>query len=885
MVKRYTRHKNRPLKDSTEVEVKDDHYVDQKSQCEECQRKKVKITYRPLVNDNGSFLCDECYKTLYPATAMYENDENILSKINQKIRDKRAQKTYPEEEECHACLEHGKYRRCCKRYYCRSCYYESGSCPGCDKPCHRSGVTLNQQRPSKLAVLATWGISVSLLLIVIGFISATVTNMHTKPHTVWGHTCHGWFPRCEKAVCVDFKSSDPSSGMPTQYELCTVNETYNKVTGNACIFDPELYRWSDKSSGYDLCIDNEMDEKTDGLQGVYIFEDNFDYWIDATHFKPESVMMKSAKWAHVVNAKASDICGVNKITRPYEREHGDFITSRKNASLVFSGVSQRYAETQTLDVRFGGNIEFYLKLAPVVDNELTTECKTAFVGGVILSYSINDGFSWESIRTYPVWKYRNEYFQFVKEDIPEAAITNATRFRWSQTVFDPQRDYWALDDVRVFSYIDPSFEKSTLYRTKIDQREANVMQQQCLHDTEQCAYFPNEKRSSGRFRLRSVDIYLSICCVILVFRKGFDEFHEWSTKRHRGILRQEHDKNQVANPLKKRFNYDVSKSWQIFAFSMVILPLLSISIYIAWHILHWWSFYSKDTLSSLYLILSFAMDFWALRMLCRDVLHYWPCLVEQRVEVDATTEAEMLIVTNKKIPLLEVQSVSLASRELQWALFGSVCVSAFPFSSAMIFIKAMNMTYKRYVLFLHLLGISSLCRSLLGPTFFVEFFLAVKFVSSLSEKDRDEMGRAFGRPSVAHTTANATIFTLVIIGPYFLYTFRRYLDALSVIAILIGTVFVGTLTGSLIGLLRGLPIVPRIHLTTWPHDGYQFKHTRMSKAPHLLSKFFGGGMNSCEVYLIHVTEIELFRSMLSGNVGVNILLSDKSYGSDNLNAS
>ena len=160
MVKRFTRHKLRPVATGND-DSNDNHYVEQKSQCQECQRKNVKATYRPLVNDNGAFLCDECYTNLYPATAMYDADENMFSKINQKIREKRANTKYPEEEECHACLEHGSYRRCCKHYYCRSCYYESGACPGCETPSHRSGVTQNQQRPSKMAVLATWGISVS----------------------------------------------------------------------------------------------------------------------------------------------------------------------------------------------------------------------------------------------------------------------------------------------------------------------------------------------------------------------------------------------------------------------------------------------------------------------------------------------------------------------------------------------------------------------------------------------------------------------------------------------------------------------------------------------------------------------------------------------------
>jgi len=873
MVKRFTRHKLRPVATGND-DSNDNHYVEQKSQCQECQRKNVKATYRPLVNDNGAFLCDECYTNLYPATAMYDADENMFSKINQKIREKRANTKYPEEEECHACLEHGSYRRCCKHYYCRSCYYESGACPGCETPSHRSGVTQNQQRPSKMAVLATWGISVSVLLILVGFVSATIVNSSTKPRTVWGHTCYGWFPQCGKPVCVDFNSSDPSSGMPTEYELCTVNETDNKVTGDACIFDPELYRWSDKLLGFDLCIEGDQNKLSTIRQGAYIFEDNFDYWANGTNYKPDSVMMKSAKWENVQNAKASDICGMNSISRAYELEHGDFVTSRKNASLVFSGVNHRYAETQDLDVRFGGNVEFYLKLAPVVSNELATECKTAFVGDVALSYSIDNGLSWQSMRNYPVWKYRNEYFQLVKEDIPEAASTEATRFRWSQSVFDPKRDYWAIDDVRIFGHIEPSFYGGDLYRAKISQRKKSVHQQQCHFDTEQCTEFPNDKRSRNHFRLRAVDIYITVCVVILVSRKAFQELHKWSNAQ-KSSPKKENDADKLSIPMKKKFNYKVSKSWQIFALSLLMLPLLSLSIYMTWHVVHWWSFYSKDTLSTLYICLSFAMDFWALRTLSLDILHFWPFYVEHHVEIDATNEVELLIVGTEEIPLLDIPHISLFSKELYWAFFCSVCVSGFPFSSAMVFIRAMKMRYQNYVMLLHILGTSSLFRTLLGPAWFVEFFLSIKAICSLSGKDRDDLGRAFARPSLAHATANSTISALLVLGPYLFYAFRKELNTLYVIVIIFATIFIGVLAGSLVGLLRGLPIVPRIHLTTWPNDGYQFTHNRKSKPVHFFASLLSGGMNSCELYVMNISDMELFRLLLSGKVGAGVLLSKK----------
>ena len=104
--------------------------------------------------------------------------------------------------------------------------------------------------------------------------------------------------------------------------------------------------------GFDICIDGARNNTSNARQhqGVYVFEENFDYWKNSTNYTLESVMMKSAKWAKMENAEATNICGVNNLTRPYELDHGDYASSRKNASLVFSGVNLRFAQTTDLDV-------------------------------------------------------------------------------------------------------------------------------------------------------------------------------------------------------------------------------------------------------------------------------------------------------------------------------------------------------------------------------------------------------------------------------------------------------------------------------------------------------------------------------------------------------
>ena len=109
-------------------------YEMQETQCQECNSTSNKVSYRPLVNANGSYLCDTCYKTKFPATAMCDMTDNqniILSKFHERdIRKKQnfikkkeegdsnisnGKSKYTEEEECCSCLEKGIYHQCCKK--------------------------------------------------------------------------------------------------------------------------------------------------------------------------------------------------------------------------------------------------------------------------------------------------------------------------------------------------------------------------------------------------------------------------------------------------------------------------------------------------------------------------------------------------------------------------------------------------------------------------------------------------------------------------------------------------------------------------------------------------------------------------------------------------
>jgi hypothetical protein len=117
-----------------------------------------------------------------------------------------------------------------------------------------------------------------------------------------------------------------------------------------------------------------------------VFEDNFDYWMNKTDYSAESIGMASARWDTMTNAEVTDYCGINLLEgdKPYPRIGPGVIGGE--GSLVFSGVIERQAVTVPLDMTHGGNVQFYLKLAPIVADEDKVRCKSAFGGDIQLQY-------------------------------------------------------------------------------------------------------------------------------------------------------------------------------------------------------------------------------------------------------------------------------------------------------------------------------------------------------------------------------------------------------------------------------------------------------------------------------------------------------------------
>ena len=129
--------------------------------------------------------------------------------------------------------------------------------------------------------------------------------------------------------------------------------------------------------------------------------------------------------------------------------------------------SPRIMETVDLDVSNGGDVCFEMRYAiqsqpsPCEGPDQTNE-------GVYLDYSINGGATWQNINYWAptnngaATSYLTQWNQFC-EQIPAAAQTTATRFRWNQaSATSAGYDHWGLDNIQITQSA-PSFNITWLH--------------------------------------------------------------------------------------------------------------------------------------------------------------------------------------------------------------------------------------------------------------------------------------------------------------------------------------------------------------------------------------------------------------------------------------
>lgn len=155
---------------------------------------------------------------------------------------------------------------------------------------------------------------------------------------------------------------------------------------------------------------------------VLIYHDFIDADIDLT------------QWAAITGAEASDDCGSGNLNAMY-----------------FNGGIARTATTNPLDVSDGGTIFFLLKIA-----DGNAPCEDADPGeDVVLQYST--GGPYTTFATFNEAQFPD--FTQLEIDIPNAAYSASTRFRWTQPVFTAiNEDNWALDQVYVTAVNDELFD-------------------------------------------------------------------------------------------------------------------------------------------------------------------------------------------------------------------------------------------------------------------------------------------------------------------------------------------------------------------------------------------------------------------------------------------
>ena len=188
----------------------------------------------------------------------------------------------------------------------------------------------------------------------------------TLPETVWGYKCYGFYPTCDIDICVDLQGP-PSDGIisPANYSFCDLQTTVNKMRGKVCVFDEELYKRTEFQMGFDFCFDVKGlydDPSVEFTNGVFVFEDNFDYWLNKTDYSQDSIGMASALWNTMTNAEVADYCGVNLLPGDLDYPRMAPGVLRGEGSLHFSGVLERQAVTEVSEL--GGEVFWELNSSP-----------------------------------------------------------------------------------------------------------------------------------------------------------------------------------------------------------------------------------------------------------------------------------------------------------------------------------------------------------------------------------------------------------------------------------------------------------------------------------------------------------------------------------------
>ena len=844
--------------------------------------------FRPLIGNQGDYLCDGCYRREFPATAMLDDADahevrrlgsRAVDFLRDKIADGVADATgaaraaaprgeddkdleFPSEVECRTCLDRGSFRRCCDGYYCHSCYYRSARCPGCGAEAHLTGVAVAKTDPGKVAVGLSWALSF-LLVAIAGVCLALVSfNAYTSPKTVWGHTCRGWFPVCNLAVCVDYDGGggygESGDFIPAAqpYKVCDRELSASRVVGSACVYDREMYEWSNTLLGYDMCTSSPREEgqrprnvsSPDPLllhvhnqSGVYVFDDDFELPL-----RPH--------WTEVVNGNLSGACGVNN--NPPERgNHGGFQPAVNEHALVFTGVQARHAATVDLNIQFGGRMEFFLKMGDT-DTDDDAECKTAF-SDVLLDYKrANVSPDWVPFATYEAWRYRGQTFQFVSREIPPEAWSNSTRFRFRQAYpFDVLRDHWAIDDVRILANLKPQWEDSGEFRKRQLMQDGNVKLAQCCYNSDQCSLFDKRrirfdkegcrgiplfdksKSVSSRMKLSEVRV-LFLCLVVAtkaLYRFAVRRFTESSSttdKDHFQDVNGVDDVESEKELFPRRTYISPSHSvWQ-YTIAFIINGVFACTVF---HLLVSLSVFGCNASSGhknadggvlpetnvavIYTCLfAGAFDMKAIGVLLSKVFYIGVPWKHKplKVMVDLHPERGYMQVGKLSIPLSNVSDITSQSPSFHGFLSAVYVLNGFPFALFSLLLSSSRGDGGAHKEYATLLGSVAILREIFGPFLFVKIYLSIGWVLAHSYDDRDELGRSLLKEGLFRQSVVGSMLTPIIVFSILLSRRVEHVTAMDNFFVFLVSFSAGGLLGLLRGVLRELPVSPEACLAGPP---------------------------------------------------------------------
>mmetsp|Transcript_28956 Transcript_28956/g.60273 ORF Transcript_28956/g.60273 Transcript_28956/m.60273 type:complete len:963 (-) Transcript_28956:226-3114(-) len=876
--------------------------------------------FRPLIG-NGEYMCDSCYQTEFPATAMLDEDKpdkpewqrigkRASANLRNKIVDTAADimgitrtapdeheqggkdDSYPSELECSGCLERGVFRRCCSTYYCHSCFYKSGRCPGCEIEAHLTGVAALKPDPGKLAVGISWVLSVLLIVITAVGLALAYFNASTTPTTLWGHVCWGWFPVCDLTVCIDYDGGigygEGNGFIPASqpYKICDRESSANQVVGSSCVYDRELYTWSNHLLGYDICVSSPREENvrpmtvsssrplllysnSQGESGVYIFDDDFE----------QPSREASAPWTEIINGERSSACGINS-QAPERGNHGGFGPLQNKNALVFSGVQTRHATTGSLDVEQGGMVEFFIKLGPIVTDEGISECKTAF-SDVTLAFRSSPNGAWRTFGTYPAWKYRGEGFQFVSQSIPTIAWGKSTQFQFRQESFDNLRDHWAIDDVRIWANHKPEWRESAEFKERRDVQNANVKLAQCCYNTDQCTVFdkkdtkfdhqqcdrlPSFDRSRSSSRLKMSELLILYLCLVAGVKALY-----WRVVRRFGSIQTEENNNTAdsgqTDLFPRQTYYAISHLLWQYTVASILLMALSGIIY---------QLYNADVLSwrseSTFTTAACCAAFFDVRTI--TVLLVRVFCVERpwrrtplEVVVDLHPDKGFMRVGKHDIPLSEVSDIKREKSIFYWIFSLGYTLAGLPVALSSLSLQSFDLPLGLQIC-APVLGCVAIVREIFGPSLFVKLFLSVQWILTLKQQDRDDLGRAVRRKGLLQQfIAGSTLAPVVIM---FSLLGRRVEDVSAgdnFMLFLVCAVF-GGLFGLLIGIMHGLPVVPDAKLKGWPSTCCCVLYYDRVNCPCLFSCTYCGEIHSRQTMVVlAVDDMNAFKRILQGGAG------------------